>query len=83
MENVIDMFGIPILKSRYCDVMDNGIQYKVDEWYLEDVKKYTNQFAVIGYDGSLKIYEKEGDLLFEGTLLDSNDFVQKMKERLR
>lgn len=82
MENVIDMFGIPILKSEYCDLMEDGTQYEAKEWLLEDMKEYTGQYAVIGFDGSLRIYSEDGELIFNGTLLDSSDFTKKIKEKI-
>lgn len=82
MENVISMFKIPILKTEYCDVMEDGIQYKVNEWLLDDMKQYTGQYTVIGFDGALRIYEAEGELLFEGTLLDSSNFVRQLKDKI-
>lgn len=80
MENVIDMFGIPILRSKHYDIMDDGIQYRVDEWLLDDMKQYTGKYTVVGFDGSLRIYEAEGELLFKGTLLDSFDFAEKVQQ---
>ena len=37
--NMICMFGISLFKhTGYCDVMEDGIQYKVAEWDLCDMK---------------------------------------------
>lgn len=83
MENVIDMFGIAILEhDGFADPFDDGTQYRVKRWILEDMKKYTEKWAVIGFDGTLKIYEENGDEIFNGTLLDSTDFVKKLKEKI-
>lgn len=81
-ENIIEMFGIPILNSHYCDVMEDGIQYKAEKWYLKGMEKYTNMYAVIGFDGSLEIWTYDGVKIFNGTLLDSNDFVTKLREMI-
>lgn len=83
MENVIDMFGIAILEhDGFADLFDDGTQYRVKRWILEDMKKYTEKWAVIGFDGTLKVYEENGDEIFNGTLLDSTDFVKKLKEKI-
>ena len=63
--NMICMFGISLFKhTGYCDVMEDGIQYKVAEWDLCDMKKYNGKYAVVGFDGSLRIYEETGEELF-------------------
>lgn len=83
MENVIDMFGIAILEhDGFADPFDDGTQYRVKRWILEYMKKYTEKWAVIGFDGTLKVYEENGDEIFNGTLLDSTDFVKKLKEKI-
>ena len=83
MDNIVDMFGIAILEyDGLIDPFDDGIQYKVRRWILEDMEKYTDKWAVLGFDGTLKIYEENGDEIFNGTLLDSVDFVKKLKERI-
>ena len=47
------------------------------------MKKYTGKWTVISLDGTLKIYEENGDEIFNGTLLDSIDFVNKLKEKIK
>ena len=37
---------------------------------------------IVDMDGTLKIYEENGDEIFNGTLLDSLDFVKKLKEKI-
>ena len=85
MDNTIYMFGIPILDSEYADAIDDGTQYKAEKWHLSDMEKYTDDYVIIGFDGSLKIYEAEGEKLFDGSLLDSREFwlrlMLKMKEK--
>lgn len=82
--NIVYMFDIPLFTyDGYADVMDDGIQYKVLEWQLIDMKKYNGKYAVIGFDGSLRVYEDEGEELFDGSLLDSTDFVWKLKNRIK
>lgn len=79
-ENLIYMLGIELFTfDGYVDVMGDGIQYKASDWKLADMKKYNGKYAVIGFDGSLKIYEEDGKELFDGSLLDSSDFIQKLK----
>ena len=39
-------------------------------------------YAVIGFDGTLKIYEAEGKKIFDGSLLDSIDFCNKLREKI-
>ncbi len=46
------------------------------------MKKYKGMYAVIGFNGSLIIYKENGDQMFNGTLLDSMDFVVKLKEKI-
>lgn len=46
------------------------------------MKEYTGQYAVIGFEGSLRIYSEDGKLLFNATLLDSSDFTKKIKEKI-
>lgn len=83
MENVIDMFGIAILEhDGFVDLFDDGTQYRVKRWILEDMKKYAEKWTVIGFDGTLKVYEENGDEIFNGTLLDSTDFVKKLREKI-
>lgn len=83
MENIIDMFGIQILEhDGFVDPFDDGTQYRVKRWFLNDMKKYTDKWAVIGFDGTLKIFEENGDEIFSGTLLDSVYFVSKLKEKI-
>lgn len=79
---MVKMFGINILKSKYCDAFDDGTQYFAEEWYLNDMKKYKGKYVIIGFNGDLVIYEDEGTELLKGTLLDSKDFVSKLKEKL-
>lgn len=47
------------------------------------MEKYNGKYTVIGFDGSLKIYEKDGKELFDGSLLDSTDFVWKLKNKIK
>lgn len=82
-ENIIKMLGINILEhDGYTDPFDDCIQYHAIRWYLDDMEKYADKYAVIYYDGGLKIYEEDGTLLFDGSLLDSISFKEKMKERV-
>ena len=82
--NIVYMFDIPLFTyDGYADVMDDGTQYKVLEWQLIDMEKYNGKYAVIGFDGSLRVYEDEGEKLFDGSLLDSTDFVLKLKNRIK
>ena len=46
------------------------------------MNKYNGEYAVIGFDGSLKIYESEGKKIFDGSLLDSSDFCNKLREKM-
>lgn len=81
--NIICMFGISLFEhTGYCDVMEDGIQYKVAEWDLCDMKKYNGKYAVVGFDGSLRIYEETGEELFSGSLLDSADFARCLKGKI-
>ena len=82
--NIVYMFDIPLFTyDGYADVMDDGTQYKVLEWQLIDMEKYNRKYVVIGFDGSLRVYEDEGEKLFDGSLLDSTDFVWKLKNRIK
>lgn len=73
------MFDIPLFTyNGYVDLMEDGTQYKVSKWQLSDMKKYDGKYAVIGFDGSLRIYEDNGKELFNGSLLDSVDFAKKL-----
>ena len=81
--NIICMFGISLFEhTGYCDAMEDGIQYKVAEWDLCDMKKYNGKYAVVGFDGSLRIYEETGEELFSGSLLDSADFARCLKGKI-
>ena len=83
-ENLVYMLGIELLVfDGYADVMEEGTQYKVSEWQLIDMEKYNGKYAVIGFDGSLKIYEEDGKELFDGSLLDSTDYVWKLKNKIK
>jgi len=83
MNNIVEMFGIEILEhDGYVDPFDDGNQYKVNKWLLDDMEKYKGMYAVIGFNGSLKIYKENGDEMFNGTLLDSTNFVVKLKEKI-
>ena len=82
MENIIDMFGIQILEhDGFVDPFDDGTQYRVKRWILEDMKKYAEKtFKCFVYgkgklgdnyiaartDGNL-IIEFEGDENLIGT----------------
>ena len=44
--------------------------------------RYNGEYAVIGFDGALKIYESEGKKIFDGSLLDSSDFCNKLREKM-
>lgn len=80
MSDKIYMFGIPLFENDgFCDVMEDGIQYHAIEWELPDMKKYNNKYVVIGFNGSLKIYEESGELLLDGSLLDSQDFCRELR----
>lgn len=50
---------------------------------LIDMEKYNGKYVVVGFDGSLRIYEAEGEKLFEGSLLDSKDFVWHLKNKIK
>lgn len=83
-ENLVYMLGIELFVfDGYADVMEEGTQYKVSEWQLIDMEKYNGKYAVIGFDGSLKIYEEDGKELFDGSLLDSTDYVWKLKNKIK
>ena len=43
---------------------------------------YIGEYAVIGFVGTLKIYESEGIKIFDGSLLDSSDFCNKLREKI-
>lgn len=64
------------------ELMDDSTQYKVVKWKLSDMNKYNGEYAVIGFDGALKIYESEGKKIFDGSLLDSSDFCNKLREKM-
>lgn len=82
-DNIIKMFDIDILEhDGFVDPFDDGTQYRVNKWYLTDLGDYTDKYAVIGFDGSLKVYSAEGELLHDGSLLDSKIFVEQLKEKL-
>ena len=84
MDEIIYMFDIPLFTfDGYADVMEDGTQYKVSEWKLTDMKKYNGKYAIIGFDGSIKVYEENGDELFDGSLLDSTDFILKLKSKIK
>lgn len=83
-KNLVYMLGIELfIFDGYADVMEKGIHYKVLEWQLIDMEKYNGKYTVIGFDGSLKIYEEDGKELFDGSLLDSTDFVWKLKNKIK
>lgn len=82
-DNIIKMFDVNILEhDGFVDPFDDSTQYKVNKWYLTDLGDYTDKYAVIGFDGSLKIYSMDGELLHDGSLLDSKIFVEQLKEKL-
>mgnify|MGYP005758550527 CR=1 FL=1 len=83
-ENLVYMLGIELFTfDGYVDVMEDAIQYKVLEWKLIDMEKYNGKYAVIGFDGALRIYEADGEKLFDGSLLDSTDFCWNLKNKLK
>ena len=65
------------------DILEDGIQYKVGEWKLNDMEKYNGKYTIVGFDGSLKIYGEKGEELFAGSLLDSKDFCRNLKEKMK
>ena len=82
-DNIVYMFDIPLfIHDGYADPMDDCTQYHTLEWKLKDMKKFNGKYAVITIDGSLRIYEEEGEKIFDGSLLDSIDFVIKLKEKI-
>lgn len=84
MDNMIYMLNIPLFTfDGYADVIEDGTRYKVLEWQLIDMEKYNGKYVVVGFDGSLRIYESESEKLFEGSLLDSTDFVWRMKNKIK
>ena len=84
MDNIIYTFDIPLFTyDGYADVMEDGTQYQALEWKLIDMEKYNGKYVVVGFDGSLRIYEAEGEKLFEGSLLDSKDFVWHLKNKIK
>lgn len=82
-DNVAYMFNIPLfIHDGYADPMDDCTQYHALEWKLKDMEKYNGKYAAVTFDGLLRIYEAEGEKLFDGSLLDSSDFVAKLKEKI-
>ena len=83
MNNVVYMLGVALFEyDGYCNPIDDSTQYKVVEWKLSDMNKYNGEYAVIGFDGTLKIYEAEGEKIFDGSLLDSVDFCNQLREKM-
>lgn len=83
MDNIVYMFGIALFEhDGYCDPADDSTQYKVVKWKLSDMNKYNGEYAVIGFDGTLKIYEAEGEKIFDGSLLDSADFCNQLRKKI-
>lgn len=82
-DNIIRMFDINILEhDGFVDLFDDGTQYRIKKWYLTDLGDFTDNYAVIGFDGELRVYTIEGDLLFNGSLLDSKVFSEQLKEKI-
>ena len=84
MNETVYMLGVPLFTyDGYADVMDDGTQYQALEWKLIDMEKYNGKYVVIGFDGSLRIYEAEGEKLFDGSLLDSKDFCWHLQNKIK
>lgn len=41
------------------------------------------KYTVVIFNGALRIYEAEGEKLFDGSLPDSKDFCQKLKNKMK
>lgn len=83
MEITVYMFGIPLFTyNGALEVIDEGIQYKVIEWQLADMKRYNGLWTVISPDGFVEIYNEEGELIYKDSLIHSEDFVRKLKNKI-
>ena len=83
MEITTCMFGIPLFTyNGSLEVIDEGIQYKVLEWQLVDMKRYNGLWTVIRPDGFVEIYNEEGELIYKDFLIHSEDFVRKLKNKI-
>ena len=83
MEITAYMFGIPLFTyNGALEVIDEGIQYKVHEWQLVDMKRYNGLWAVISPDGLVEIFNEEGELIYKDFLIHSEDFVRKLKNKI-
>ena len=84
MVKTVYMLGIPLFTyDGYVDVMDDGTQYQAFEWKLIDMEQYNGKYVVVGFDGELRIYEAEGEKLFDGSLLDSKDFCWHLQNKIK
>lgn len=83
MEITAYMFGVPLFTyNGSLEVIDEGLQYKVLEWQLVDMKKYNSLWTVIRPDGFVEIYNEEGELIYKDFLIHSEDFVRKLKNKI-
>ena len=83
MEITTCMFGIPLFTyNGSLEVIDEGIQYKVHEWQLVDMKRYNGLWTVISPDGLVEIFNEEGELIYKDFLIHSEDFVRKLKNKI-
>ena len=83
MEITAYMFGVPLFTyNGSLEVIDEGLQYKVLEWQLVDMKRYNSLWTVIRPDGFVEIYNEEGELIYKDFLIHSEDFVRKLKNKI-
>lgn len=78
---VFEMMGVPVFEyDGFADITEEGTQFKVFRWLLDDMEQYTDHWAVVGFTGDLHIYDEYGTQVFDGSLLDSRSFSEELKK---
>jgi len=74
----VKLLGVKLFNSDDCDLLDSSCQHNNVKWLLNDMKKYEGMYVDLTFEGNLTIYDLENKIVFEGSLLESEDFKSKL-----
>lgn len=78
--NIEKMFGIPLFSWEDWDETDsiNEIILNNVEFVFPSMKSYNGMSVLMGFDGSLKIYNNEGEIVWSAYIIDIPEFREQI-----